>query len=273
MRRLITRLLIPFVALLTIIGGGTVGFILSEGLAPLDALYFTIVTLGTVGYGDIYPVTVPGKVLVVVLIVLGVGVFTGVIVNTTGFLLERRQEKSRRDTVNTLIGLFYSQMGTELLRLLSSYDPRRAEVTREARIDEEWTEAQFTTLRRRLEKHDFAIDNSRIRLEAVRDTIAKGKDILVRLLENPSLLEHESFTELLLASYHMGEELQARGNLAGLPVSDVAHLVRDARRVYALLALGWSDYTHHLKKGYPYLFSLALRMNPFEERRSPIVKD
>lgn len=273
MKRLIARLLVPFAALLTIIGGGTVGFIFAEGMTPLDSLYFTVVTLGTVGYGDLYPVTVAGKMLVVVLVVLGVGVFTGVIVNTTGFLLERRQEKSRQETLNTLIGLFYSQIGTELLRMLSSYDPRRAEVTREARIEEEWTEAQFATLRRQLEKHDYAIDNARIRLEAVRDAILKENGTLVRLLENPSLQEHESFTELLRACYHLGEELRARGNLAGLPVSDVAHLVRDARRVYALLALGWSDYTHYLKRGYPYLFSLALRMNPFEERSSPVVKD
>src|SRR5215213_1843049 len=62
--------LVP-VVLLTL---GTAGFHLLEGLPLFDALYLTVVTLTTIGYGDIVPRTMPGRVFTMGLI-LG-GVFT-----------------------------------------------------------------------------------------------------------------------------------------------------------------------------------------------------
>lgn len=54
---------------------GTVGFYhFEENVGSiLDAFYFTIVTVSTVGYGDIVPLTAQGKILAIILIVLGVG--------------------------------------------------------------------------------------------------------------------------------------------------------------------------------------------------------
>jgi len=103
-------------------------------------------------------------------------------------------------------------------------------------------------------------------------TLLVGKrDFLVRLLENPNLLEHESFTDLLWAAFHLTEELDARGGFHGLPDTDRQHLAGDVKRVYSQLALQWLAYMEHLKTDYPYLFSLALRMNPFDPNTSPVV--
>jgi voltage-gated potassium channel len=49
-----------------------------------DALWYIIVTMSTVGYGDQYPITNPGRVLGTVIIVVGVGIFgtlTGYLAN------------------------------------------------------------------------------------------------------------------------------------------------------------------------------------------------
>jgi hypothetical protein len=37
--------------------------------------------------------------------------------------------------------------------------------------------------------------------------------------------------------------------------------------------LEWLSYMHHLRKTYPYLFSLSMRTNPFNPDASPVVKD
>jgi hypothetical protein len=39
-----------------------------------------------------------------------------------------------------------------------------------------------------------------------------------------------------------------------------------------MLVHQWLDYMRHLKKDYPYLFSLAMRTNPFDQEATPVVK-
>jgi voltage-gated potassium channel len=52
---------------------GTVGFVVLEGLRPFDALYLTVITLATIGYGDLVPVTPAGRLFVMVLVLGGGG--------------------------------------------------------------------------------------------------------------------------------------------------------------------------------------------------------
>jgi hypothetical protein len=68
------------------------------------------------------------------------------------------------------------------------------------------------------------------------------------------------------------EELASRPALSDLPDNDVNHLTIDSARVYGLLTKRWIDYMYYIKKKYPYLFSFALRTNPFVEHHSPIIK-
>jgi hypothetical protein len=42
--------------------------------------------------------------------------------------------------------------------------------------------------------------------------------------------------------------------------------------VYGLLVIEWLKYMQHLKQQYPYLFSLAMRTNPFDANASAIVR-
>ena len=65
-------LLLLYGALLLI---GTVFYVRTEGWSVLDALYFCVVTLATVGYGDFAPRTSVGKVFTIVYILIGAGVF------------------------------------------------------------------------------------------------------------------------------------------------------------------------------------------------------
>jgi len=44
------------------------------------------------------------------------------------------------------------------------------------------------------------------------------------------------------------------------------------KRAYILLVSQWLNYMKHLKSDYPYLFSLAVRMNPFDPNASPVLK-
>ncbi|MEN4005859.1 MAG: NAD-binding protein [Methanobacteriaceae archaeon] len=86
----ITRIIIWILA---VIAYGTVGFHFIEGQPWTVSLYWTFVTIGTVGYGDYSPETTLGKFFTISLIVLGIGSFAIAIESIVDFLLTRHQNR------------------------------------------------------------------------------------------------------------------------------------------------------------------------------------
>lgn len=64
---------------ITLIVGFSVLFMYIEGWSFLDSVYFSTVTMATVGYGDIHPVTAPGKAVTIVFIFMGIGIFVAAV--------------------------------------------------------------------------------------------------------------------------------------------------------------------------------------------------
>lgn len=250
---------------------GSIGFALIEGRPLGDALYFTIITVSTVGYGDIHPVTGAGKVLAAFLIVIGVGTFLAIIASVTEMVLERRERGQRLQKMNMIIGIFFSELGNKLMRVFSASDPDIKEIERDLIVTGEWGEADFARVHGRLAGYTCDIDPRSVDLAYLSSLMAGKRNLLIRLMENPMLHEHESFTDLLRAVFHLAEEFEYREDLAQLPETDLAHLAGDAKRAYHLLIEQWLDYMRFLKDEYPYLFALAMRTNPFDAAASAIV--
>lgn len=72
-----SEIAIIFALLILLWTGGSIFYHLVEGLRPLDAIYFTAMTLTTVGYGDFSPQTDAGKLFTAVYAFVGIGVFLG----------------------------------------------------------------------------------------------------------------------------------------------------------------------------------------------------
>ena len=77
---------------LTIIATATVLFWLIEVWPLVDAAFFSVVTISTVGYGNLTPVTALGKVVCMVYILLGLGVFVAAASAVADALIKRRVE-------------------------------------------------------------------------------------------------------------------------------------------------------------------------------------
>jgi len=163
------------------------------------------------------------------------------------------------------------EIGNRLLRILTKFDPEIDTIRQEFFVHDKYTEVEFNALRRRLRHYDFTVNPDAVDLNVLFDFLTEKGDLLIRELENPDLIEHEYFTELLWAVVHLRDELVSRESLTGLPESDMAHLANDVVRIYRLLSLQWINYLQYLKEAYPFLFSLALRTNPFVEKPSAIV--
>jgi voltage-gated potassium channel len=250
---------------------GMIGLMVLEKFPPLDAFYFLIVTIATVGYGDIHPVTPGGKILVMLVILTGVGCFVGVAANSIESMIDERERKTRIEKLNMIIGIFFSEVGTKILKKMSAHDKAIGEIRSVLIVSDNWSDAEFAHTRTVLENHHYNLESQPVLLEDLHAFLMHHKGFLLALLENPQLIEHDSFTPLLQALFHLTEELVARERFTGLPATDYAHLSGDMNRVYRLLLLEWLTYMQYLRQNYPYLFSLAMRQNPFDKNASVIV--
>jgi len=272
MQAIILRLKIFLAIFLIVIILGTIGFVLIEKKTVVEAAYFVIVTVATVGYGDIHPATQMGRLFTIFLIVTGVGTFLGVIGNFTELMLAKREIESLMKKLNMVIGVFFSEVGLQLMALFAQSDREVEKIRSDLVVSANWTEEKFKKAMNDLKKYDFSIEMELIDLEVLKDYICERRDFLVRLLENPILLEHQSFTDLLRAVFHIMEELAYRDDVKNIPESDRNHLANDIKRAYQLLIHEWLDYMKYLKANYPFLFHLAMRTNPFDRSASITVK-
>ena len=242
---------------------GTLGFMVVEDLSLVDAVYFSLVTITTVGYGDIHPSGSAGKFLAIILIVGGVGTFTGVVANATELLLTRREKERRKQKLNMVIGLFFSELGIGLLARFAEIDDGLESHRRNFKIDEASSDASLMEAAGKAKDYDFAVSAEKADLPLLREFLNEQGTLLLRLLEHPALLENETFSDLLRAVFHLREELMHRKHLDHPSPADLKHLGVDMVRVYKLLVHQWLEYVRHLKVHYPYLYLLAVRRNPF----------
>jgi len=186
-------------------------------------------------------------------------------------LLSDREKKTLLTKLNMVIGAFFSEVGTKLLTYLSDYDANSNILVEHLSEVKIWTARDFKDTYKKFKSYQSDIKINSENLENLKNFLIKKREFLLRLLENPNLLEHESFTNLLWAVFHLTEELENRKNCKKLPDADYEHLIGDTKRAYSIMILEWIAYMSHLKNNYPYLFSLAVRTNPFDLKASPIV--
>ncbi len=185
-------------------------------------------------------------------------------------LLGEREKRSILNKLNMVIGVFFSEVGTKLLTYLSDMDANSEIVSQYLSKVKKWEEKDFKDLSKKFEGYKSEIIINPKELEDLRDFLIDKRDFLLRLLENPNLLEHESFTDLLWTVFHLVEEVEREKDIKKMPDKDYRHIVVDTVRVYDALVYQWIAYMGHLKKSYPYIFSLAIRTNPFDQKAEPL---
>ena len=184
------------------------------------------------GLGDL--AFLPIEVLLVVLVV--------------DWAISEQEKRSQITKLNMVIGIYFSEVGTALLKAFSSFDPNVEKIRNELLVKGTWTTRDFAEASIRLNKHKYKLvyekdDPKALQfLQNLRSFLISQRGFLLRLLENPNLLEQEAFTEQLWAVFHLADELYYRPELTALPNSDYRHLAVDAQRAYGALASEWLKY-------------------------------
>lgn len=188
-------------------------------------------------------------------------------------VLNAREKRILLEKMNMAIGVFFSETGSRLLKSLAALDANLHGIGKDLIAGADLSKKQFAALEKKINGHDAVIDSRMADLDGLKGLLMEKRTFLTALLQNPNLLEHDSFTDLLMAVFHLSDELAFRDGFKGLPDADYRHLNGDIKRAYVRLMFEWVWYMRYLKDNYPYLYSLSVRTNPFNPDASAIVRE
>jgi len=122
------RLLWGVCVLVTIIAAGVIGYVVIEEWSFVDALYMTIITITTVGYAEVHPLTTSGQIFSIFLIVGGVSGALYALSGIAGYIIEghlgttlgrRRMERTVAKLKGHFILCGYGRVGQEIARIFT----------------------------------------------------------------------------------------------------------------------------------------------------------
>ena len=125
-------------------------------------------------------------------------------------ILARRERQAVLRKLNMVVGAFFIEIGNDLLRDLLTYFNNRDEVSEHLDVGQNWTRTDYGKAAAFAQHLRAEVDMHRIDLEQLKALLTRKRTFMLMLLENPNLLEHERFTDLLWAATHLDEELEAR---------------------------------------------------------------
>lgn len=146
------QLQLSLLALLLLLAGGTLGYVLLEGMHWLDGLYMTIITLTTVGFGEIQPLSGVGRAFTMLLIVLGVGTAAWALRNAAEVALghqfwisvrQRRMEDTLMKLEDHFIVCGYGRMGRQIVRDLRARGEAFVVVDQSSEMEEGFLEEEI----------------------------------------------------------------------------------------------------------------------------------
>jgi hypothetical protein len=182
-------------------------------------------------------------------------------------LLNEWEKRSHLRKLNMVIETFFSEFGKHLLVYLSNFD-RNLQAVQDLITDRnDCCELDFKAAFKAIKTYNANIDIDRINLSKLSRFLTQKRAFLINLLQNPNLLEHETFTNTLMSIFHIVEELAAR-DLDTISDEDKQHTKVDIERAYNNLIHQWLYYMQYTQAHYPYFFLFAMRTNPFDEKSS-----
>lgn len=185
-----------------------------------------------------------------------------------GSYLKRREKLERLKKINIVINAFFNEAGTDILKGLIGFSKNYEKISERLNVQTDWTDKMFSKTVRYLKNADMQIEYNVVQIDSLTVLMKSKRNFLIRLLENPNLLEHDTFTDMLLSVFHVMEELIARATFEVDNKADLEHLSNDIQRALKALLIEWVEYMRHLRLEYPYLYSFVVRKNLFSKKRN-----
>ena len=179
--------------------------------------------------------------------------------------LNQREKQIKFRKLQVVISAFYADVGSSLIENFSCFNTNFHHLKKEFDFEQELVHSKKKKILDFSSDFNYTMDSRAGDLSKLNIFLMTKKAYILSMFENPNLMEHDHFTDMLWSVYHVLDELENRSTLTALPENDMDHLSLDIKRAYELVIKEWVDYMIHLKKEYPYLFSLAIRKSPFSD--------
>lgn len=143
------EILLATAALLVVIAVGTSGYTLIEGWPWMDGMYMTFITLSTIGFGEVHPLSPLGRIFTVLIAITGIGIVTFVAARSAQLLLasERLRERRMMSRIDDLSDHYiicgYGRVGQRLAEDLQEAGRNFVVVDFDVRAIEELRETQM----------------------------------------------------------------------------------------------------------------------------------
>ncbi|PWX13203.1 hypothetical protein CYK67_04375, partial [Clostridium perfringens] len=100
-------------------------------------------------------------------------------------LLEKREKEHLRDKLSMLIGVFFSELGTDILNTFVYADDNTEIIAKEALVTKEWNKNEFKNLEKLVDEYEYDIDIKKVDLIALEKKLNAQKDLVINLITNP----------------------------------------------------------------------------------------
>jgi voltage-gated potassium channel len=186
--------------LLLILVAGTIGYRLIEEWPIIDSLYMTVITISTVGYGEVHPLSTAGRIFSIALILSGVGTVFYIVSNMVWYMLEgefgirmgrQRMESKISRLHNHFILCGYGRVGEAVARALKEHEAEFVVIERTQEYADKARLSGFLTIQDDATKDEVLrrarIDKARALITATGDDADNTYTTLAARQLNPTI--------------------------------------------------------------------------------------
>ncbi len=175
-----------------------------------------------------------------------------------GEFMDQREKQERIEKTRMLTSSFFTEIGSRLtMAILSASEPRESlsnVLAIRCKNDLDLKERQDF-----IRKIPITVNLTKEVFEDTKEIILSSRTALLVLASNPLLMEHEDFSDLLWALFHLIDEFRLRGDFDGLTPPELHHLSEDYEKVMQLLLVNYIANAKYLQETYPNLYSAATK--------------
>lgn len=160
--------------------------------------------------------------------------------------------------INVIISAFFVEAGASIMNGMSELNKNNDELIQVLKIDE-LNKVNENIIKKKIKDFKYDIYADPEKLGKLGSVLDQYRDFTLNMLGNDNLLEHDSFTDMLWAVFHVDDELNMRKDFKMFTKNDTDHLSIDILRAYSAVLSEWIGYLRYLHDEYPFLYVIAIK--------------